>query len=140
MIEELSFSQTEKEAEERYITFMREIKETGTSLDPKALEANLLKLEVAYLRRKLECSERQQDSKASHCNGCFSNQGRKRSALKERSNYELNETCQEQCSQKSKLYTFHSAAKNVTSFQGEQDSKKSLLVPYLTLREDEASV
>lgn len=141
VIQQLSFSQTEKEVEEKYIAFMRGIKEKGTCLDPKALEANLLKLEVAYLRRKLQCSERQQASKANHCNSCFSNSGRKRSALKERSNYELTQKCKEQCSQKNNPFTFHSVcSKGVTPFQCQQDSKKSLLVPYLSLTDDEASV
>ena len=32
---------------------MKQLKNNGTHLDPKVLEANLLKLEVTYLRRKL---------------------------------------------------------------------------------------
>ena len=32
---------------------MKNLKQSGTELDPKTLEANLLRLEVIYLRRKL---------------------------------------------------------------------------------------
>lgn len=42
------------------MNFVNTLRSDGVSLDSKAFESNLLKLEVAYLRRKLECSNRQQ--------------------------------------------------------------------------------
>ena len=52
-MEELSCCKGEKEADQVYLAFMKQLKEQGTSLESAMLEPSLLKLEVAYLRRKL---------------------------------------------------------------------------------------
>ena len=58
IMEQLSLCQMQREIDDKYINFMKNLKESGTQLDSKTLEANLLRLEVVYLRRKLECSDR----------------------------------------------------------------------------------
>jgi regulator of replication initiation timing len=61
----LSVVESEKQLESKYMEFIGSFKESGKQLSSSVVENYLLKLEVTYLRRKIELKDRRDSSEDS---------------------------------------------------------------------------